>query len=78
MYLRCLLQILKKFCLIFLSWEGSIDLGPKIDKDMCNITDENHLEAREVIVRALEDKIMNSETQGDAQGEEEEEPHYGN
>ena len=45
---------------------------------MCNITDENHLEAREVIVRALEDKIMNSETQGDAQGEEEEEPHYGN
>ena len=34
MYLRCLLQILKKFCLKFFSWEGSIDLGPKIDKNM--------------------------------------------
>ena len=45
---------------------------------MCNYIDEGHLEAWEVIVSALEDKIMNSETEGDAQGEEEEEPHHGN
>ena len=37
---------------------------------------ESHLESREVIVSALKDKIMDSEAEGDSQGEKDEEPHH--